>query len=95
MTKIKIDHIVKGIRRIHYIKEIEYSGKKYRRIDGLTSQVGDIALAVVNGKWTTKGEYYLIQECYPPNGWKGIIADDGSPMGIHDHLGGFDYYRLK
>ncbi|AZV43630.1 hypothetical protein BAOM_3021 [Peribacillus asahii] len=91
--KIKVDKIKKGLMRIHYIKEIEYMDNKYRKINRLTSQVGDVALTIKDGLWTTKGEFYLLQECYPPNGFKGIIADDGNPMGIHDDLGGFDFYR--
>ena len=57
------------------------------------SQVGDIALCLKKTSWTTEGKYYRLVECYPPDGFKGIIADDGEPMGIHDCLGGFIFYR--
>ena len=72
---------------------IKYNGKTYKRVN--ESKIGDIALCLGRCQYTTEGNYYPIIECYPPNGFKGIIADDGDPMGIHDVLGGFKYYRAK
>jgi|GEM_PF-3743557 len=73
---------------------ISYKGELYVKTNK-ESQVGDIALCLEDTPWTTKGKYYLVVECYPPRGFKGIIDDDGQPMGIHDHLGGFRFYRKR
>jgi hypothetical protein len=57
------------------------------------SQIGDIVQCLGSCQYTTKDDLYPIIECYAPNGFKGIIADDGNPMGIHDNLNNFKIFR--
>lgn len=59
------------------------------------SKVGDIVQCMGRCGYTTENNYYFVVECYPPNGFKGIVADDGEPMGVHDHLGNFRAYRKR
>lgn len=89
--RIEVDK--ENLGTITYIKEIEYNGEVYYKLDDTISQIGDIALALRGNQWYKKGQYYRMVECCPPNGFKGIVADDGKPLGIHDDLGHFDFYR--
>jgi len=82
---------VKGKNPLRLFFGIKYNGKRYRKVR--ESRIGDIALSTKTDKWTTKGKYYLIVECYAPTGFKGIIGDDGQPCGVHDQLGSFEYFR--
>jgi len=90
---MNIEVTEKNYRFIRKLKSVKYNGKVYEKVE--ESQIGDIALCVNKTAWTKEGNYYLVVECYPPNGFKGIIADDNKPMGIHDNLNHFEYYRCK
>jgi lysyl-tRNA synthetase class II len=73
---------------------ISYNGDLYVKTNK-ESQIGDIVQCLGKCGFTTKDNYYLVVECYSPNGFKGIIGDDEEPMGIHDSLGNFRIYRKR
>ncbi|MEC2943459.1 hypothetical protein P9Z76_15275 [Bacillus cereus] len=82
---------VKEKRGLLFDKYIVYKGKRYKKVKGFVSQVGDITKCLESGRWTTKGKYYEVVLCH--NAFRGIIADDNEPMGIHDSFRDFEYYR--